>query len=121
MPDAIATFFEAWQIEDSRIRYDNMTRSVIENVQYDDPRTPETINGIDALNDYVGLFSAHAPGWSAKVLASDTTGSLTRVTVVFSGKGADGMDAAQQWQYFVEKQGDLIFRMVGFVGTGTQQ
>ena len=118
MSDCVTQFFEAWQIEDGDNRLSQIKSSVTEGIQYSDPRTPETIKGIDALNTYVGMFSANAPGWSAKVVKSDTISSVTRVTVAFTGKGPDGSQQVQLGQYFVEKNNDLISRMVGFVGTG---
>ena len=118
MSDSISTFFDAWQIEDAEIRTQKISASVLAGVKYDDPRTPESIIGVDALCEYVGMFSANAPGWSAKVRKSETLGGVTRVTVAFSGAGPDGSEQTQLGQYFVEKEGDLISRMVGFVGTG---
>ena len=118
MSDCITNFFEAWQIEESEPRITKISNSVTENMQYNDPRMPETIKGIEALNNYVGMFSTNAPGWSAKVIKSDTTADVTRVTVAFSGMGPDGSEQVQLGQYFVEKDGDVISRMVGFVGTG---
>ena len=120
MSDSITTFFEAWQIEEADIRVAKINSSVTENVRYDDPRTPESLNGISALNNYIGMFSANAPGWSAKVIKSDTVGGVIRVTVAFGGVGPDGSEQIQLGQYYVEKNGDLISRMVGFVGTGEQ-
>ena len=120
MSDPTSTFFDAWQLESADARLEKITSAVTENIRYDDPRTPETINGIAALNDYVGMFSANAPGWSAKVIASDTTANMTRATVVFGGMGPDGNEMRQIGQYYVETDGDLISRMVGFVGTGEQ-
>ena len=119
MSDPIATFFDAWQMENANDRLEKISSSVTATVQYDDPRTPQTVNGINALNDYVGMFSANAPGWSAKVIASDTTAGMTRATVSFEGTGPDGKEMVQLGQYFVETDGELISRMVGFVGTGT--
>ncbi|MEO1021508.1 MAG: nuclear transport factor 2 family protein [Bacteroidota bacterium] len=121
MSDPISTFFEAWEIEDAGPRREKIASAVAENVHYVDPRTPEPIEGIDALSDYVGMFSANAPGWSAKVINSDTTGSVTRATVAFSGMGPDGTENVQLGQYFIEQEGGVISRMVGFVGTGEQQ
>lgn len=118
MSDCITTFFHAWQIEEAELRLTQINSSVTEAVQYDDPRTPETLNGIAALNNYVGMFSANAPGWSANVIKRDTIAGVTRVTVAFSGMGPDGSEQVQLGQYFVEKDGNLISRMVGFVGTG---
>lgn len=118
MSDAITTFFEAWQIEDEELRLAKISSTVTENIQYTDPRTPETVTGIPALNSYVGMFSANAPGWSAKVVKSDTIAGVTRVTVAFGGPGPDRNEQVQHGQYFVETDGDLVSRMVGFVGTG---
>lgn len=120
MSDCITTFFEAWQIEEAETRLAKINSAVTESIQYDDPRTPETLNGIEALSNYVAMFSANAPGWSAKVVKSDTISSVTRVTVAFGGMGQDGLQQVQLGQYFVEKDGDLVSRMVGFVGTGEQ-
>lgn len=121
MSDPISTFFDAWQLESADERLKLITNAVAANIQYDDPRTPETLNGISALNEYVGMFSANAPGWSARVIGSDITAGMTRATVAFGGKGPDGNEMVQLGQYFVETQGDLISRMVGFVGTGAQE
>ena len=118
MSDPISTFFDAWQLEAADARLAKITSAVTANIQYDDPRTPETVNGINALNEYVGMFSAGAPGWSAKVVSSDSTAGMTRATVAFGGMGPDGKEMVQLGQYFVEMDGELISRMVGFVGTG---
>ncbi len=121
MSDQISTFFEAWQLESADARLEKITSAVTANIQYDDPRTPQTVKGIDALSEYVGMFSANAPGWSAKVIGSNTTAGMTRATVAFGGMGPDGNEIVQLGQYFVETDGDLISRMVGFVGTGAQE
>jgi len=121
LSDPISTFFSAWQLDDTDSRLKKITSAVTTNIQYDDPRTPQTLNGIDALSEYVGMFSANAPGWSAKVIASDSTAGMTRATIAFGGTGPDGNEMVQLGQYFVETEGDLISRMVGFVGTGAQE
>lgn len=118
MSDSITTFFDAWQIEETETRLAKLNSSVTETIQYNDPRTSETVNGIAALNNYVGMFSANAPGWSAKVIKTDTIADVVRVTVAFGGMGPDGSEQVQLGQYFVEKDGDLVSRMVGFVGIG---
>lgn len=118
MADPISTFFDAWQLESADARLEKITSAVTTNIQYDDPRTQQTVNGIDALNEYVGMFSANAPGWTAKVIGADTTAGITRATVAFGGMGPDGKEMVQHGQYFVETEDDLISRMVGFVGTG---
>lgn len=118
MTDAVDTFFSAWQLESAEERLEKITSSVSTNVSYADPRTPEPITGIDALSEYVGMFSANAPGWTATAVVTDTNGDVTRATVAFSGKGPDGSEQTQLGQYFIEKDGELISRMVGFVGVG---
>ncbi len=118
MSDSISNFFDAWEIVDAALRMNKIKSSVTTDVQYDDPRTPESVRGITALNDYVGMFSANAPGWTARVIKSDIIGGVSRVTVAFSGNGPDGGEQTQLGQYFVEKDGEFIARMVGFVGTG---
>lgn len=121
MSDPISSFFESWQIESDEARLEKITAAVTPAIRYDDPRTPETVNGIDALNQYVGMFSANAPGWSAKVIGCDSTAGMTRATVAFGGSGPDGNEMIQLGQYYVETEGGLISRMVGFVGTGDPQ
>ncbi|MGX5175324.1 hypothetical protein ACUR5C_14995 [Aliikangiella sp. IMCC44653] len=118
MSDCITAFFEAWQIVDAELRLSKIKSAVTETVRYDDPRTPETLQGIEALNHYVGMFCANAPGWSANVVKSDTIAGVTRVTVAFKGIGPDGTEQTQFGQYFVEQDGDRVSRMIGFVGTG---
>lgn len=118
MSDPISTFFEAWQHQDDDIRTSKISSAVTNDIYYNDPQTPEAISGIEALSSYVGMFSANAPGWTAEVIKSDTTGEMTRATVAFKGAGPDGKEMVQLGQYFVEKEGDRISRMVGFVGTG---
>jgi len=121
MSDAISTFFDAWALTDAEARLAKITESCGANVQYADPRSPDTLTGIDAVNEYVGMFSANAPGWSAKVLSTDTTADLNRATVAFGGMGPDGKEMVQHGQYFVELDEGKIKRMVGFVGTGAPE
>ena len=121
MSDPISTFFDAWQMDDAEARLATITSAVTANVQYDDPRAPNTLTGIAALSEYVGMFSANAPGWTAKVVASATTAGMHRATVAFGGMGPDGNEMVQHGQYFVELDGELISRMVGFVGTGAPE
>ena len=118
MPDVIAKFFSAWEIADSAQRREIIVASVTEYVEYTDPRTPETLCGIDAVNDYVGMFSANAPGWSAWVVGCDIAAGVTRANIAFGGPGPDGSDVVQMGQYFVEVDSGLINRIIGFVGTG---
>lgn len=119
MADPISTFFDAWRLESSDERRRQIVGAVTESIEYHDPRTPHTLKGIDALNDYVSMFAENAPGWSAKVLSTDTTAGVTRATVAFGGEGPDGKEITQIGQYFVEIDGKFISRMVGFVGIGS--
>ena len=121
MSDPIATFFDAWQITGDEERLEKITSAVAETIEYTDPGSTDTITGIKTLSDYVSQFSTNAPGWSAKVVRSDTTAKMVRATVAFTGKGPDGKERYQLGQYFVELEGELIARMVGFVGTGQPQ
>ena len=121
MADPISTFFSAWQLESSEERLATVTSAVTTDVAYDDPRTPDTVSGAAALSDYVGMFSANAPGWSARVVKADTMAGVTRATIAFGGPGPDGAEVEQLGQYFVEMEDDRIARMVGFVGTGAPE
>ena len=118
MTDPTSTFFEAWQLEDNAERLAKVSSAVAANIHYADPRTPNAITSIESLNQYLGMFSANAPGWGAKVVASSETHGVTRATVAFGGPGPDGETITQLGQYFVEKDGGLICRMVGFAGMG---
>ena len=118
MTDLISTFFGTWELIDDQQRSDKIRAIVTDTVEYSDPKVPNTLIGPDALSNYVGMFSANAPGWTAKVKKSDTTAGYTRVTVAFGGMGPDGKAMVQLGQYFVEYEGELIARMVGFVGIG---
>ena len=119
MTDQIDTFFSAWQLESAEERLEKITASVSPDISYVDPRTPEPITSVSALGEYVGMFSANAPGWSANVVKKDTSGGMTRATVAFSGSGPDGSEQTQLGQYFAEIEGGLISRMIGFVGIGS--
>ncbi|MEM8767387.1 MAG: nuclear transport factor 2 family protein [Pseudomonadota bacterium] len=120
MSDPITTFFAAWELEGVDERLAKIRAAVTPDISYADPQTSDPLSGIDAVSEYVGMFSANAPGWSAEVIGSDTIGAVTRATVAFGGMGPDGTEQRQLGQYFVEMDGGLISRMVGFVGTGPQ-
>ncbi len=121
MTDPISIFFDAWRLESSGERLSQIATAVTKSIECDDPRTQQTLKGINALCDYVGMFAANAPGWSATVVGTDTTAGVTRATVAFGGKGPEGHEVTQIGQYFVETEGNLISRMVGFVGTGSPE
>ena len=118
MATSVETFFSAWGTADAAQRKTSIEAAVAADVRYADPRAPDLITGVEALSEYVGMFSSNAPGWTAKVVKSDTVSGMDRATVAFGGKGPDGSDMVQLGQYFVEFEGDRIARLVGFVGTG---
>lgn len=102
-------------MSDSTARNAAIHAAVTQNASYADPRTEAPLIGPAAINEYIGMFSAQAPGATAEVTQSDTREGVTRATVTF--RMPNGME--QTGQYFVEKSQDgLIARMVGFVGTG---
>ena len=116
---SIEDFFAAWGETDEVARADAIKTALGPTVYYADPRTPEPITDADALIAYVGMFSANAPGWTAKVVKSDVIAGWMRATVAFGGKGPDGSDMIQHGQYFVETNADgKATRMIGFAGLG---
>lgn len=121
MSDPISKFFDAWQHDSDDTRQNLITAAVAQNIEYSDPRTPEPITNIVALSEYVGIFAANAPGWTARVVGTDTIAGMTRANIAFGGPGPEGKDIVQLGQYFIEMEGDQIARMVGFPGTGTQE
>ena len=121
MKTPIATFFEAWEIQDADVRFNMLLGVVAENVTYDDPRTQNTLEGLSALSDYLGMFSANAPGWTAEVKKYDEISNVARVTVSFSGPGPNGSNQEQLGQYFIKQQNGLLSQLVGFAGTGELQ
>lgn len=121
MSNPITIFFDSWKLLESTDRHSQISSAVTLDMQYNDPRSPDTVSGVDAINEYVGMFSANAPGWSATVVNTDTTAGMTRATVSFGGPGPDGEEMAQLGQYFVEITDGKISRMIGFVGIGVPQ
>ncbi|SEW28127.1 SnoaL-like domain-containing protein [Cognatiyoonia koreensis] len=120
MSDPIETFFDAWGMSDDAARADAIASVYADGGTYTDPRSPDTLSGA-AIAEYVNMFSANAPGWSAKVVKSDSIGGVIRTTVAFGGKGPDGSDMVQHGQYFADLADGKITRMVGFVGTGAPE
>ncbi|MEM7471834.1 MAG: nuclear transport factor 2 family protein [Pseudomonadota bacterium] len=121
MTTSVETFFSAWGMDDDAARADAIAASFAETGTYADPRSDGLLTGPAALATYVNMFSANAPGWTAKVVKSDEIAGTTRATVAFGGKGPDGAEMVQHGQYFVEVEAGKITRMVGFVGTGTPE
>lgn len=118
MSDPIEMFFDAWGMDNDNARGKVVAGVFADIGTYADPRSPAPLTGPSAIAAYVSMFSANAPGWTARVVKSDSTDGLFRTTVAFGGKGPDGSDMVQYGQYFTDLHGGKITRMVGFVGTG---
>lgn len=117
MGNAIEQFFDAWGMDDGAERSAAITNCFADTGTYADPRSDGLLTGPSAITTYVDMFSANAPGWSARVVKSDETAGTIRCTVAFGGPGPDG-DMVQHGQYFAQMDEGQITRMVGFVGTG---
>ncbi|MEM8731330.1 MAG: nuclear transport factor 2 family protein [Pseudomonadota bacterium] len=111
-------FFDAWGETDDAERGATIDEVFAKSGRYADPRSQGMLDGPENVGRYVAMFSANAPGWTAKVIKSDEVAGVLRVTVAFGGKGPDGAEMVQHGQYFVEDDGEHITRMIGFVGTG---
>lgn len=122
MTDSVATFFDAWSMTDADARRRAIDSAMAPAFTYSDPRSGGRLTDPGALNDYLGAFSANAPGWTATVASADTRDGYVRALVAFGGKGPDGTDMVQHGQYFAELDGDgRIATIVGFVGTGAPE
>ncbi len=119
MSDALTTFFNAWSEQDARKRADMVSSATAPDATYSDPRSGERLSGHDAISDYVGMFSANAPGWTAKVVSTDEVNGYARTVVAFGGMGPDGTEMTQHGTYFSEADDTGKLSMIaGFVGTG---
>lgn len=118
MTSHIETFFLAWGETDTDTRATTLRSALSDTIQYMDPRTPEPITDLQALIEYVAMYSEYAPGATAAVVNVSQTGHNIRATVKFAMPDGN----AQFGQYFVEPdaQGKLA-RMVGFVGLGSPE
>ncbi len=121
MSNPIETFFDAWGMADDAARAEAIAGAFADAGTYADPRSDGVLTGAEAIAGYVNMFSANAPGWTAKVVKSDESGGMTRATVAFGGMGPDGSEMVQHGQYVTELADNKITRMVGFVGTGAPE
>jgi len=121
MSASITTFFDAWGMSDDTARLKAISAAFATDGTYADPRSPEALQGADAIAGYVNNFSASAPGWTATVVNHSSTGNSHRATVAFGGMGPDGKEMVQHGQYFADMDGAKITRMVGFVGMGAPE
>jgi len=121
MIDQLTTFFTAWSETDADKRKALIASSCAPDIIYSDPRSGGRLSGIDALSDYVGMFSANAPGWTAKPVASDEVNGYIRALIAFGGMGPDGSEMTQHGTYFAEEVDGKLSMIAGFVGTGAPE
>lgn len=120
MSDALTTFFDAWGTADADTRAQMIADATRDDVTYSDPRSGGRLAGHAAVAEYVGMFSANAPGWTAKVVTSDAVNGYSRSIIAFGGMGPDGSEMVQHGTYFADHDDTGKLTMIaGFVGTGT--
>ncbi len=113
---ALETFFSAWSETDAAVRTAKITQAMGPEATYSDPRSGGRLSGIEAIAEYVGMFSANAPGWTAEVVRSDEVNGYARAVVKFGGMGPDGQEMAQHGTYFADLADTQITSLAGFVG-----
>ena len=120
MTDTITAFFDQWSEADGEARRAALTGLLAPEFLYADPRSPEAIDAVGPLNDYIGQFTQNA-GWTARVVRSDATAGIVRALIAFGGPGPDGTEMVQHGTYFIETEGDRLTRIIGFKGTGAPE
>ena len=114
MTDTIQQFFDAWGQTDAARRRDLIAGAMASDFIYADPRTGQDITTLDALSDYIGQFTASAPGWTASIVQSDGHGDHRRAVVAFLDKN----EPRQYGTYVARLTDRRIASLVGFVGAG---
>lgn len=113
----IERFFSAWSHDDAGSRTSTIRGALGASAIYSDPRSDGRLAGVEAISEYVGQFSASAPGWSAVVESVDEVNGYAKVIVSFGGPGPDGEHMSQLGTYFAEADdGGAIITLAGFVG-----
>ncbi|MEO1796012.1 MAG: hypothetical protein AAFR53_03225 [Pseudomonadota bacterium] len=116
MSASLETFFAAWGESDAATRAGMIAGSLAEGATYSDPRSGGRLSGA-AIADYVGQFSANAPGWTAEVANVSEVNGYLRAKVAFGGKGPDGTDMVQHGIYFADTDDEGRLTLIaGFVG-----
>lgn len=113
---ALETFFSAWSDTDAATRSGKIAEALADDATYSDPRSGGRLSGHEAIAEYVGMFSANAPGWTAEVVRSDEVNGYVRAVVKFGGMGPDGQEMAQHGTYFADFGDGKITSLAGFVG-----
>lgn len=117
MTNALTDFFAAWGEPDAAARTALITGAVSDDFTYSDPRSGARLSGLSAVAEYVGMFSANAPGWAATVDTVDEVNGYLRAKIAFGGKGPDGSDMVQHGTYFGETDdAGKLTMLAGFVG-----
>ena len=115
MSDSVRRFFNAWGDGDAEARMAVLNDVLAAGVRYADPRLEEALVGTASVIDYVGQYSAMAPGAIAQIANMDVRDGIIRATVEFIM--ADGH--IQPGQFVIEVDSDeRLTRIVGFKGTG---
>ncbi|MEN8841549.1 MAG: nuclear transport factor 2 family protein [Octadecabacter sp.] len=115
----MTTFFDAWSETDATKRAAMVAKSTTPDATYSDPRSGTRLAGQDAIAEYVGMFSANAPGWTASVVSTDEVNGYAHTVIAFGGMGPDGSEMTQHGTYFSEADDTGKLSMIaGFVGTG---
>lgn len=122
MTHALETFFSAWQETDADTRRALITQAFTQGGAYCDPRSGKRLTSVGEISDYVGMFAANAPGWSASVVKTDDVNGFHRALIAFGGPGPDGSVMTQHGTYFGETDADGKLKyLAGFVGVATAQ
>ena len=115
--DALEQFFGAWSETDTDARKSAIADAAADGFIYSDPRSGKRLDTPDAISDYIGAFSASAPGWTAKVVTADEVNGYVRAVVAFGGMGPDGSEMVQHGTYFAELDtAGKLKLLAGFVG-----
>lgn len=122
MEKSLNAFFDAWSETDADKRHALIASAMSDTSVYSDPRSGARLSGLTAISDYVGMFSANAPGWTAKVVSFDDVNGLGRAIVAFGGQGPDGSNMVQHGTYFAQADNaGTLTLLAGFVGTGATE
>lgn len=117
MSDAVSNFFNQWAETDAAAQKAAIAGLLADGFTYSDPRSGARLEGADATADYVAMFAANAPGWSASVEKLDEVNGYFRASVAFGGMGPDGSEMKQMGSYFGELTDDgKIAFLAGFAG-----
>ena len=119
MTQSLNDFFAAWTTQDADSRRALLASAISDNFYYVDPRTPEPITSVDAMDAYAGQFLEMCPPGASVTVKDPVDVKLghARATVAF----VMSPEMQQMGQYFADLDAnEKITRLIGFVGTGAQ-